>query len=66
MVIQIIVNIGKSPKLKMSQKVEKVLKGSAPKIKKSKIHNLDFLIRGGGVRTIRFFPNVNVDFERFS
>ena len=50
-------------KKKMSQKVEKGQKGrggSAPKIKKSKIRNLDFLIRGGNISI--FFPlNVNVD-----
>ena len=38
-------------KLEMSQKLEKVQKGgrgSASGIKKSKILNVDFLIRGGG------------------
>ena len=33
-------------------------KSSALKIKKSKILNLDFLIRRGGVRIFSFFPNV--------
>ena len=50
----------------MSQKVEKVPKGgegSALKIKKSKIRNLDFWIRG---YIFIFFPNVNVDFKCLS
>ena len=37
--------------------------GSLPKINKSKIQNLDFLIRGGKVRIFRFLPNV--DFKCF-
>ena len=39
---------------KKSQKVDR----SVPKIKKSKIQ--------GGVQIFRSFPNVNVDFKRFS
>ena len=54
----------------MTQKGEKVQKGgegSAPKIKKPKNRNLDFLIRGGGRLYFHFFPlNVNVDFKYFS
>ena len=37
--------------------------GSAPKIKKSTIQNVDFLIRGGGGQIFRFSPNVSVDFK---
>ena len=47
----------------MSQKVEKVQKGgegSAPKIKKSKIRNLDFLIRGGGEAIFSFFSQIQM------
>ena len=53
----------------MSQKVEKFHKGgggSAKNIKKSKIRNLDFLIRGGGGHIFIFFPNVNAHFRYFS
>ena len=48
-----ILYLGKPPNEKMSQKVEKVQKGgegSALRIKKSTIQNLDFLIRGGEAR----------------
>ena len=38
--------------------------GSVPKIKKYKIQNLDFLIRG--VRIFRGFPHVNLDFKCLS
>ena len=48
----------------MSQKVEKVPQGGAAQnIKKSKIRNLDFLIRAGGGYIFIFFPNVNIDFR---
>ena len=49
--------LGKSPKQKMSPKVEKVQKGggSTLKIKKFKIQNLDFLIREGEP-IFSFFP----------
>ena len=40
--------------------------GVSKKIKKSKIRNLDFLIRGGGDYIFIFFPNVNLDFKCFS
>ena len=36
--------------------------GVSEKSKKSKNLNLDFLIREGGVRIFKFFPNVNVDY----
>ena len=47
-------NVREASKLK---KVEKVYQGgkSAKNIKKSKVRNLDFLIRGGEV-TFSFFP----------
>ena len=43
--------LGKGPKLKMSQKMEKFQKRgeSAQKIKKSKIKNLNFLIKDGAI-----------------
>ena len=46
---------------KKSQIMEKVQKGggSAPKIKKSKIQNLDFLIRGGGSE-FSFFSQIQM------
>ena len=54
----------------MSQNVEKRAEGSAlkiQKIQKSKIQNLDFLMRGGGEsRFSGFFPNVNVNFKCFT
>ena len=43
---------------------QKGVGGSAQKIKKSKMQNFDFLIRGRGVQS--FFPNINEDFKCFS
>ena len=40
--------------------------GSAKNIKKSKIRNLDFLIRAGGGHIFIFFPNSNAHLRYFS
>ena len=40
--------------------------GSEQEIKKSKIRNLDFFIRGEGGHIFNFFPNSNVHFRYFS
>ena len=40
--------------------------GSAKNIKKSKIQNLDFMIRGGGGHIFTFFPNENANLMYFS
>ena len=46
----------------MSQKVEKVHKGGGAEknIKKSKIRNLDFFIRGGGEAIFSFFSQIQM------
>ena len=42
------------------EKVQKGGEGSAPKIKKSKIQNLDFLIRGEGEVIFSFFSQIQM------